>query len=92
MSRYPAPKGLAVTDRPIAASRALSVVADRKQPILDGKANALLDQGSRNAWYASPVGALSDQFFEIGDGRECQRDRNAVGFGFFCGHAKKASL
>src|SRR5580704_12141557 len=70
------------------ALRSLSVVTDRKQPVLDGKAYALLNQGSRNAWNACPVGTLSDQLFEIGDGRKGQRDWNSVGFGFFCGHTK----
>src|SRR5579862_5795540 len=70
---------------PNAASRCLAVIADRKQPVLDGETNTLLDQGPRNAWYARPMGSLSDQFLEIGDGRKGQRDWNAVGFGFFCG-------
>jgi hypothetical protein len=72
--------------------RGLAIVADRKQPVLDGETNPLLDQGSRNARYARPVCALSDQFFEIGDGRECQGDGDAVGFGFFRGHAKKLAF
>jgi len=36
-----------------------------------------------------PVGALPHQFLEIGDGGKRQGDGYAVGFGFFCGHAKK---
>ena len=70
----------------------LAVVADREQPILDGEPNALLDQGPCNAGNAGAVGALSHQLFEIADGRERQGDRNAVGFGFFRGHAKKLAV
>ena len=68
--------------------RALAVVADRQQPVLDGKPDAFLDQGPCDAGNAGAVGALSHQLFEIADGGERQRNRNAVGFGFFCGHAK----
>src|SRR6201999_4508406 len=67
----------------------LAVVADGKQPVLDGEPNAFLDQGFCNAGDAGAVGSLSHQFFEITDGRERQGNRNTVGFGFFCGHAKK---
>src|SRR5271154_2439569 len=77
---------------PNAGSRRLAVVADRKQPVLDGEANTFLDQGFGNARYACPVGTLPDQLFEISDGREGQRDWNAVGFGFFCGHGKKLAF
>jgi SAM-dependent methyltransferase len=94
MSRHSgSPTGLTVTNpSPMPALRSLSVVPDRKQAVLDGKANAFLDQGPCNAWNACPVGSLPDQLFEIGDGREGQRDWNAVGFGFFCGHAKKLAF
>src|SRR5277367_3462475 len=37
---------------PNAASRGLAVVADRKQPVLDGETNTFLDQGLRNARHA----------------------------------------
>ena len=59
-----------------------------KQPVLDGEPDAFLDQGLCDAGNAGAVGALSHQFFQIGDGRERQRNGNAVGFGFFCGHAR----
>src|SRR3954468_24646850 len=67
----------------------LAVVADRKQPVLDGEPNAFLDQGLCDAGNAGTVGALSHQFYEVADGRECQRDWNAVGFGFFCSHGER---
>src|ERR1019366_8558543 len=70
----------------------LAIVPDRKQPVLDGEPNAFLDQGPCDAGNAGAVGALSHQPFEIGDGRERQRNRNTVGFGFFCGHAKKLAF
>ena len=70
----------------------LAIVADRKQPVLDGEPNAFLDQGPCDAGNAGAVGALSHQLFEIADGRERQRNRNTVGFGFFCGHAKKLAF
>jgi hypothetical protein len=38
------------------------------------------------------VGALPHQLFEIGNGGKRQRNRNTVGFGFFCGHAKKLAV
>src|SRR5436305_2670082 len=65
-----------------------AIVADRQQRILDGEPNAFLDQGFGDAGNAGAVGALPHQFFKIGDGGERQRNRNAVGFGFFCGHAE----
>jgi hypothetical protein len=66
-----------------------AVIADCKQPVLDGEPNAFLDQGLRDAGNAGTVGALSHQFFEIGDGRERQGDWNAVGFGFFRSHEER---
>src|SRR6202035_5884775 len=70
----------------------LAIVADRKQPVLDGEPNTFLDQGPCDAGNAGAVGALSHQLFEIADGGERQRNRNAVGFGFFRGHAKKLAF
>src|SRR6478609_6164406 len=70
----------------------LAIVADRQQPVLDGEPNAFLDQGPCNAGNAGAVGALSHQLFEIGDGGERQRNRNTVGCGFFCGHAKRLAF
>src|ERR1700733_463062 len=70
----------------------LAVVADRKQPVLDGEPNAFLDQRPCDAGNAGAVGALSHQLFEIGDGGERQRNGNTVGFGFFSGHAEKLTL
>src|SRR5450759_2220356 len=69
-----------------------AIVADRKQPVFDGEPNAFLDQGLCDAGNAGAVGTLSHQLFEIADGRERQRNRNTVGFGFFCGHAKKLAF
>src|SRR5689334_5078915 len=89
VSRRPAlPLGLAAAEpgRPMPLRRLAvvtePVVADRKQPVFNGEPNAFFNQGSCDAGYAGAVGALSDQFFEIGNGRERQRNRNAVGFGF----------
>src|SRR6185437_5146985 len=76
----------------VPASGRLAVVADREQPVLDGEPDAFLDQGSRDAGNAGAVGTLPHQFFEVGDGGERQGDRNTVGFGFFCGHAKKLAV
>jgi len=47
----------------------LAVVADCKQPVLDGEPDAFLDQGPCDAGYAGAVGALPHQLFEIADGR-----------------------
>src|SRR4029077_13813501 len=71
------------------ASLRLPIVTDRQQSVLDGETNAFLDQCPRDAWNAGTMGALSHQFFEIGDGRERQGHGNAVSLGFFRGHAKK---
>src|SRR5665213_4420052 len=91
----PNPAGLMVVGTAASeatASGRLAVVADRKQPVLDGEPNAFLDKGLRDAGNAGAVGALPHQFFEIGNGGERQRNRNTVGFGFFCGHAKKLAV
>src|SRR3979411_1032739 len=81
-----------VSPRKFALGRRSAVSADSKQPVLDGEPNAFLNQGPCDAGNAGAVGALSHQLFEIGDGGERQRNRNTVGFGFFCGHAKKLAL
>src|ERR1700733_2975884 len=70
----------------------LAVVADRKQPVLDGEPNAFLDQRPCDAGNAGAVGALSHQLFEIGDGGERQRYRMPVGFGLSSGDAKKLAV
>src|SRR6476469_7347834 len=69
-----------------------AIVADGQQPFLDGVPNTFLDQGLCDAGNTGAVGALSHQLLKVGDGRERQRNRNAVGFGFFCGHAEKLAF
>src|SRR5581483_9067 len=49
---------------------AIAIVADGKQPVLDGVADAFLDQCPCYTWNAGAVGALSHQFLKIGDGRK----------------------
>src|SRR5882757_10666387 len=83
---------LRVTARILSTLRRLAVVADRQKPVLDGETDAFLDQGSCDAGNAGAVGALSHQFFEIGDGRERQGYGNAVSLGFFGGHGPNANL
>ena len=67
----------------------LAVVADRKQLVLDGEPNAFLDQSPGDAGDACAVGALSHQSFEVGDGRERQRDGNTVGLAFSVAMGKR---
>src|SRR5437899_6461208 len=69
-----------------------AIVANRQKPVLDGETDAFLDQSPCDAGNAGAVGALSHQFFEIGDGRERQGYGNAVSLGFFGGHGPNASL
>src|SRR5437588_656273 len=76
----------------LAARSGPAIVANRQKPVLDGETDAFLDQSPCDAGNAGAVGALSHQFFQIGDGRERQGYGNAVSLGFFGGHGPNASL